>query len=295
MSGRLHKVVVEAPAKLNLALDVTGVTDNGYHTVDMVMQAVGLYERVEVVRSMGYSLRLPGSPVPANDKNTATKAAAAFFGQTGLLAGADITIHKKIPTRAGLAGGSADAAAVLVGLNALYGARLELPELCAIGATIGADVPFSIVGGTARAQGIGEVLTPLPPLAGCWFVIAMPAGFGVSTPAAYAKYDALGSPVHPDVAAACAAIEAGDILALVPNMQNALAHANNDEAGKKLVSLLQGRGARAALMTGSGAAVFGLFLEEGAARAAAKALRPGAARVFVAQPVAHGPRVVAQS
>lgn len=294
MPERPHKVVIEAPAKLNLALDVTGVTGNGYHTVDMVMQAVSLYERVEVVRSMGYSLRLPGSPVPANDKNTATKAASAFFYETGLLAGADITIHKKVPTRAGLAGGSADAAAVLMGLNALYGARLSLAELCAIGATIGADVPFSITGGTARVRGIGEDLTPLPPLPGCWFVIAMPTGFGVSTPAAYAKYDVLGSPVHPDVDAACAAIQQGGIDKLLPHMQNALAHANNGKAGKKLVSLLLGHRAQAALMTGSGAAVFGLFLEEGPARAAAKALRPEAAKVFVVQPVAHGPRVMAQ-
>ena len=131
-------VTVLAPAKLNLALDVVGTLPNGYHDLDMVMQAIDLQERLVLRRSPYLNLRMPGSFVPVNNKNTAIKAALAFFDYTGLLAGVDITIHKAVPVRAGMAGGSADAAGVLVGMNELYGAKLSMSELCAIGATIGA-------------------------------------------------------------------------------------------------------------------------------------------------------------
>ena len=154
-------VTVLAPAKLNLALDVVGLLPNGYHDLDMTMQAITLYERVVLRRSPYLNLRLPGSLVAPNNKNTAIKAALAFFHYTGLLAGVDITIYKNTPVRAGMAGGSADAAAVLVGLNELYGARLSMSELCALGASIGADVPFALMGGTCRVQGVGDLLKPL--------------------------------------------------------------------------------------------------------------------------------------
>ena len=158
---RKNAVTVLAPAKLNLALDVVGLLPNGYHALDMTMQTITLYERVMLRRSAGLSLRLPGSLVQPNDKNTAIKAALAFFYYTGLLAGVDITIYKNTPVRAGMAGGSADAAAVLVGLNALYGAKLSMSELCALGAGIGADVPFALMGGTCRVQGVGDLLKAL--------------------------------------------------------------------------------------------------------------------------------------
>ena len=130
-------VTVLAPAKLNLSLDVVGTLPNGYHDLDMVMQTIDLYEKITLRRSNDLTLTLPGSFVPANDKNTAVKAALAFFHYTGLLAGVDMTIYKRVPVRAGMAGGSADAAGVLVGLNELYNARLSMSELCAIGAGIG--------------------------------------------------------------------------------------------------------------------------------------------------------------
>ena len=134
-----RSVTVLAPAKLNLSLDVVGTLPNGYHDLDMVMQTIDLYEKITLRRSNDLSLTLPGSFVPVNDKNTAVKAALAFFDYTGLLAGVDMTIYKRVPVRAGMAGGSADAAGVLVGLNELYGAHLSMSELCAIGAGIGAQ------------------------------------------------------------------------------------------------------------------------------------------------------------
>lgn len=290
----MQKVIVKAPAKLNLALDVTGTTENGYHTVDMIMQTIGLFETVEITKSQGYSLECPGSFVPTDDKNTATKAASAFFRETGLLAGADIIIHKTVPTRAGMAGGSADAAAVLVGLNTLYNAGLSTQQLCRMGAAIGADVPFSIVGGTVRATGIGEVLTPLASLPACWFCVAMPEG-GVSTPAAYSRYDEMGSPVHPSIAQAVAAIENRDLHALSRYMQNALEFSNRTAMTGTIRSIMDESGALASMMTGSGAAVFGLFEQEIQAAQAALLLKTVAQQVFVVQPVEEGPLVVSQS
>ena len=283
--------MVNAPAKLNLALDITGIAPNGYHLVDMIMQTVSLYERVEVMRSMGYSLRCPKSRVPADDKNTATKAAAAFFWETGLLAGADITVHKTVPTRAGMAGGSADAAAVLVGLNELYQARLTKPELCEIGLKVGADVPFAIMGGTARVEGIGEKLSPLAPLPPCWFAVAMPS-CGVSTPAAYARYDQLGSPHRPPMAAITQAIQTGDLFTLADNMYNVLEHANGNNRTAEIRQVLDQNGAIASMMTGSGAAVFGIFTEKEGAQLAATALKSITSQTFVLQPVEQGAHVV---
>ena len=247
---RKNAVTVLAPAKLNLALDVVGLLPNGYHALDMTMQTITLYERVMLRRSAGLSLRLPGSLVQPNDKNTAIKAALAFFHYTGLLAGVDITIYKNTPVRAGMAGGSADAAAVLVGLNALYGAKLSMSELCALGAGIGADVPFALMGGT------------------------------------------VGSSTHPDCEAQEKAIRAGDLDAVCAAAGNALEECSGAKDNEAIKSLLRAHGAVTALMTGSGAAVFGVFRDEATARAAAAAAKRQWPQVYVAQPDRGGARVI---
>ena len=257
---RRNAVTVLAPAKLNLALDVVGLLPNGYHALDMTMQTITLYERVVLRRSAGLSLQLPGSPVQPNDKNTAIKAALAFFHYTGLLAGVDIIIHKNTPVRAGMAGGSADAAAVLVGLNALYGAKLSMSELCALGAGIGADVPFALMGGTCRVQGVGDVIKALPPV--------------------------------PDCEAQEAAIRAGDLDAVCAAAGNALEECSGAKDNEAIKALLRAHGAVTALMTGSGAAVFGVFRDEAAARAAAAAAKRQWPQVYVAQPDRGGARVI---
>ncbi len=287
----MRSVTVLAPAKLNLTLDITGTRPDGYHTVDMILQAVSLHERVTVRKSRGFSLALPGSNVPANEHNTAWKAALAFFGETGLLAGAAVTVEKHAPVRAGMAGGSADAAAVLVALNALYGARLSVAELCAIGAQVGADVPFCILGGTARATGIGEVLEQLSPCPPCFFTVCMPKG-GISTPQAYARYDALGTDERPDTAAALAALRAGDLQALCAQMKNALSFSSAGRDTAPICRILRENGAAAALMTGSGAAVFGVFETRRAASAARAALAAVYPRAWVLSPERQGARIV---
>ena len=259
--ARLNCVTVLAPAKLNLALDVVGLLPGGYHDLDMTMQAITLYERVVLRRSPYLNLRLPGSLVAPNNKNTAIKAALAFFDYTGLLAGVDITIYKNTPVRAGMAGGSADAAAVLVGMNELYG-----------------------------AQGVGDFLKALPPVPECWFTVVMP-DYGVSTPEAFAAYDRVGSSIHPDCGAQEAAIRAGDLDALCAAAGNALEECSGAKDTGAIKALLREHGAVTALMTGSGAAVFGVFRDEGAARAAAQAAKRRWKQVYVAQPDRGGARV----
>ena len=286
-----NSVTVLAPAKLNLALDVVGLLPNGYHDLDMTMQTITLYERVVLRRSQYLNLSLPGSSVVPNDKNTAIKAALAFFDYTGLLAGVDITIYKNTPVRAGMAGGSADAAAVLVGLNVLYGAKLSMSELCALGAKIGADVPFALMGGTCRVQGVGDFIKALPPVPDCWFTVVMP-DYGVSTPEAFAAYDKVGSSVHPDCEAQEAAVRAGDLDAVCAAAGNALEECSGAKSNGEIKALLMEHGAVTALMTGSGAAVFGVFRDEAAARAAAQAAKQRWEQVYVAQPDRGGARVV---
>ena len=249
----MRSVTVLAPAKLNLTLDVTGTRPDGYHTLDMIMQAVSLRERVTLRRSRGLSLSLPGSRVPANEHNTAYKAALAFFHGTGLLAGAAITVEKHVP--------------------------------------VGADVPFSIVGGTARVTGVGDILEPLKPCPPCFFTVCMPAG-GISTPQAYARYDRIGTDVRPDSAAAAAAIARGDLAGLCAQMKNALEYSSASAATKPICETLRAHGALAALMTGSGAAVFGVFADEAPAQTAKAALLRVYPQCWVLRPEAKGARVV---
>lgn len=284
-------VTVLAPAKLNLALDVVGTLPNGYHDLDMVMQAIDLQERLVLRRSPYLNLRMPGSFVPVNNKNTAIKAALAFFDYTGLLAGVDITIHKAVPVRAGMAGGSADAAGVLVGMNELYGAKLSMSELCAIGATIGADVPFALMGGTCRVRGVGDLLKPLPPCPDCRFVVVMPS-IGVSTPEAFQRYDQMGSPVHPDCERQEAAVRAGDLAAICAAAGNALEHCSGAQETPAICAKLNEHGALTSQMTGSGAAVFGVFDGEDAALAAVQALQGSYKQVYLCRPVRGGAQVL---
>lgn len=284
-------VTVLAPAKLNLSLDVVGTLPNGYHDLDMVMQTITLYERLNLRRSDKLTVRMPGSFVPVNEKNTAVKAALAFFHYTGLLAGVDIVIHKHVPVRAGMAGGSADAAGVLVGMNDLYNAHLSMSELCAIGTGIGADVPFALMGGTCRVKGVGDLIKPLPPCPACWFVVVMPS-VGISTPEAFQRYDTMGSPVHPDCEQQEQAIRAGNLAEVCAAAGNALEHCSGAVETPTICTQLDAHGALTSQMTGSGAAVFGIFDQEDKAKAAAEALRQSFDKVYLAQPDRGGARVL---
>ena len=288
----VREIRLKARAKINLTLDVTGKREDGYHLLETIMQTVALYDGIYMKKLEKPVIKLKTNLpwLPTDARNLAWKAANLMRETFGIKEGVFIEIDKRIPVAAGLAGGSTDCAAVLVGMNELYGAHLSMSELCALGAKIGADVPFALMGGTCRVQGVGDFLKALPPVPECWFTVVMP-DYGVSTPEAFAAYDRVGSSIHPDCGAQEAAIRAGDLDALCAAAGNALEECSGAKDTGAIKALLREHGAVTALMTGSGAAVFGVFRDEGAARAAAQAAKRRWKQVYVAQPDRGGARV----
>ena len=261
--ARLNCVTVLAPAKLNLALDVVGLLPSGYHDLDMTMQAITLYERVVLRRSPYLNLRLPGSLVAPNNKNTAIKAALAFFDYTGLLAGVDITIYKNTPVRAGMAGGSTDAASTMFGVNRLFGLNLSMGKMMELGVRLGADVPYCVMRGTALAEGIGEKLTRITPVPHMWILIAKPQ-INVSTRLVYEQLDMGGIQKHPDIDGIIRAIEAQDVVRIAQSMGNVLENVTVPlyPVIETIKQDMLSHGAINAMMSGSGPTVFGIFPDE---------------------------------
>ncbi len=253
-----------AHGKINLTLAITGRQANGYHTLLGVMQSIGLSNRLTLTALP------PGEPrvtlvcddplLPTDRRNTAVKAAEAFLQETALSFGLRIDLRKRIPYQAGLGSASADAAGVLAGANALFKEPLSHERLLALAATVGADVPFCLTGGTQRTKGIGELLTPLPALSPCFLVIAKPPE-GISTPEAYARFDALKHPLQPDCAALEQALLARELSAVAAACGNAFELCCEIESVAALKAVLLENGAMGAAMSGSGTAVFGIFTE----------------------------------
>lgn len=181
-------MVIEARAKINLTLSVLGRRADGYHELDTIMHTISLADTVEIAKAETLSLTVEAGAAPLGKENLMMRAAAWFFAETGMAGGAAMRLWKRIPQEAGLGGGSADAAAVLRGLNDLYGKPFPVSELSKRAAAIGADVPFCVLGGAARCRGIGDILTPLPAWEGVSLLIVRPA-VSVSTRAAYAALD----------------------------------------------------------------------------------------------------------
>ena len=285
-------VTVEAPAKINLTLDVVGRRDDGYHLVETVMQAVDLCDRVTVRRTDkpgAVSLLCDDARVPDRPDNTAVRAAAAFFAACGLPnPGVEIGLRKRIPLQAGLAGGSADAAGTLVALDRLMDTRMTAAELCAVAETVGADVPFCVLGAAAYAEGIGTILTPLPSLPDCAVVIAKPLD-GVSTAEAYRLVDRAALTRRPHTGAAVDAVCAGDLAAVAHGLCNVFEEALALPEVAAIGQVMREHGTLGCRMTGSGSAVFGLFDNEEAARRCAAALRRDYDEVFQCRPCPHGP------
>lgn len=269
----------EAHAKINLTLSIKGKREDGYHTLETVMQEISLADRVRVEKTEeGITFSCDDSALPTDEHNLCVKAAKAYFAHTGVAGGCAISLEKKIPYGTGLGGGSSDAAAVLLALDELYPAEADL---MGIAAGIGADVPFFLAGGTALCTGIGEEVTPLwfPGKEGLWCVIAK-KGKSLSTPAVYAAFDALGPRKRgPSYAQLAEAMTWGAPEAVYPFLYNDLEEAavSLEPKIRDLIQYLQTFGAEAAQMTGSGSAVFALFRErEKAAWAAANAKQSGA-------------------
>ncbi|MBR0113211.1 MAG: 4-(cytidine 5'-diphospho)-2-C-methyl-D-erythritol kinase [Clostridia bacterium] len=273
-------VKMKAYAKINLFLDILGKLENGYHSLFMVMQSIDLCDYVEVEKApSGIDVTVSDRQIPRDGKNTAYKAAKIFFEDTGIKGGAAIGIEKHIPVEAGLAGGSADAAAVLCALNELYDAGLSQPELCRMGLKVGSDVPFCVVGGTCLAQNTGGILSPLVELKNCCVVLAKPDR-GVSTKWAYEQADSMYL-YHPDRIRILDFCEKGDIDGICKYAGNVFEQIVEVPERVEIKRIMREHGSKLCQMSGSGPTVFGIFEDEKKAREAAVAIEKICGEVYV--------------
>ncbi len=280
---------ISANAKINLTLDILRRREDGYHELQMVMQAVSLADQLTVVPARGTEGTAASDLhfLPTGGKNLAQMAAAAFRAATGLGGAVDVTIQKRVPVCAGLAGGSADAAAVLRAMDELTGAGLSPVELAKIGEGVGSDVPFCVLGGTALAEGRGERLTPLPPLPPCHITICKPP-FSISTPQLFSRVNVRKIVRRPDTAGTLAALEAGDLAGVARRMYNVFEDVLEPRRMaeiREIESALIDCGALGASMSGSGPSVFGLFQDQWRAQDACERLKKSYRDVFLCQPV----------
>ena len=288
------KITVNAFAKINLFLDITGVNDIGYHLLDSVMQSVTLCDEITLEQTESGKIEIfcDTEGVPCDETNIAHKAARFFFEKTGEVnKGLSITLKKSIPHQAGLGGGSADAAGVLVAINRIYGNKLSESELCEIGVKVGADVPFCIVGGTKRAQGIGEKFTLVSPMPDCSIVIAKPE-FGVSTVKAYSDYDLLQNPKRLDIFALLTSLQNGDLTDLAHSLHNAFEQVVTNEEIDGIKLVMSSCGALGSLMSGSGSAIFALFDDAQKAQACLDALQKANVRSHLCAPSKVGCQIL---
>ena len=272
----MREIRERAYAKLNISLDVASRRDDGYHDMVMVMQTVSVCDelRIALDESGRFSAGTNLSYIPSDERNLAVRAAKSYFAAIGEQSmGARIDIKKRIPVGAGMGGGSADAAAVLRGLNALCGGRLSARELEELSTAVGSDVAFYVAGGTALAQGRGERLEPLPPLPDCVFAVCKPE-FSVSTPELFKKLDCAPLRRHPDTAGIIRALEERDLGEICRRMYNVFEDV--DDRRMRTVAEIKSRmldhGALGAIMTGTGSAVFGVFALERTAEAVCRSL-----------------------
>ncbi len=272
-------MVINAYAKINLGLDVTGKRTDGYHEVRMIMQTVEVHDVLEVERTEGPGIVITSDrdDLPSGGDNLIHKAAKLIMEERGVKGGIKVHLTKNIPVAAGLAGGSSDAAATLKAVNILYDLGLSDEELMKLGVCIGADVPYCIMGGTALCEGIGEKLTPLPASPECRVLLAKP-DIGISTAYVY-KNLRLDKVDHPDIDAIRCGIENGDIGEVARNLGNVLESVTAEEnpvIGN--IKEIMSKDALAVLMSGSGPTVFGLFADEaGINRAYSKLMASGLA------------------
>ncbi len=285
---------IKARAKINWTLDILGRREDGYHLMDMLMQSVTLADALTLESSDALVLKTTmgnrggsavssdeaaAEAVPCDERNLAYRAAIALQQYTGCKKGAVITLEKNIPSGAGMGGGSADAAAVLYGLNRLWSLGLSQQELLAIGLKLGADVPFMLTGGLAQVGGIGENITSLSPAPAIWIVLTQPCD-GLSTKEIFTAYDSPAPSLricHPRTEEAQAALLAGDLPRLAAAMDNVLEGISvaKRPAIADAARRMEAAGALRGMMTGSGSVVYGIFATEADAQQAAKQLEAG--------------------
>lgn len=287
----MNSICLKAPAKINLFLDIVGKLPNGYHEIESVMQTIDLFDYVKISKSDKTEVFC--NDVSLNgENNIAFKAAKLFFENTKIDFGAKIEIDKRIPQQAGMAGGSADAAAVLYGLNKIFDEPLSMNLLCELGAKCGADVPFSIIGGTKLSEGIGDKIFPVAEMPDCWLVIVKPE-ISVSTPEAYKYYDehCLSELEHTDSKDFLDVLEQNSIASLSKKLYNVFEHTIENSVVSEIKDKMLNLGALGSLMTGSGTAVFGIFDSVQKAIFAKKALSENFGSVFLARPAKSGVQI----
>lgn len=289
------RMTVAAPAKVNLFLDITGKRSDGYHLINTVMQAVSLYDDVTVAideDSDKISVSCTDEDIPCDSKNTAYIAAEKFFEYTERSAiGVSIRIKKRIPSGAGMAGGSTDAAAVIFALNEMLNTGLSNDEMAEIGEQVGADVPFCIYGGTMSATGIGTILSPLPDMPDC-IIVAVKPGFKVSTKEAYEKSDSIGYDELKSSDSVTDAVCNGSVQELAKSLYNKFEEVVDIAEIEDIKQQMKRWGAEGAIMTGSGSVVFGIFDDEDKAEDCRLELRDKYENIYVLHPVSHGPRQI---
>ncbi len=291
----MARITVAAPAKLNIFLDITGKRNDGYHLLNTVMQSVSLYDDVTVtVDDDGdeISISCTDPEIPCDKTNTAYIAAEKFFEYTGIKqTGVSVKIKKRIPSQAGMAGGSTDAAAVLFALNELLDAGLDREQLAEIAEQVGADVPFCIYGGTMSATGIGNIFSPLPDMPDCTIVAVRP-GFRVSTREAYERSDAMGYQIPKSSDGIIAAICSGSIKELAGKMYNRFEELTDEPELPAIKQKMKECGALGELMTGSGSVIFSIFDDEDKAQHCRDELHDISDSVYVFRPDPQGQRQI---
>ena len=276
----MDKMQLRAFAKINLGLDVLRRREDGYHEVKMIMQTVRMYDQIELKKLSGDEIRVKTNLyyLPANENNLVYKAAKLLKDEFSIDQGVAIDLKKFIPVAAGMAGGSTDAAAVLFGMNRMFQLGLDQQGLMDRGVKIGADVPYCIMRGTALAEGIGEKLTPLPPMPKCWILIAKPA-ISVSTKFVYENLHAndLKAEDHPDVDGMLEALKSQDLKGITSRMDNGNVLERVTVTAYPVIAqikdFMRSQGALNAMMSGSGPTVFGIFDNAAAAKRAYQKLR----------------------
>ena len=274
--GSKNDISLKALAKINLGLDVVRRREDGYHEVRMIMQTIQLYDRLDIKRTKepGIQIHTNLSFLPVNENNLIYKAAKLLMDEFSITDGVSVKLDKRIPVAAGMAGGSTDAAAMLIGVNRLFSLGLTKRQLMERGVQIGADVPYCIMRCTALAEGIGEALSPLPPMVKCPVLIAKPS-ISVSTKFVYQNLKLDDTTIHPDIDRLIDDIKAKNLHDIAAHMGNVLETVTIpnypviDEIKKHMLS----NGAVGAMMSGSGPTVFGLFDDEDTAKKAYKAMR----------------------
>lgn len=278
---------MKAYAKINISLDIIGKQENGYHLLEMVMQTVDLYDELTIeVTEKGISLDCNLDYIPKDSKNIAYKAAHAMLERFHIDKGVHITILKRIPVAAGLAGGSTNAAAVIKGMNELFNLGLGREEMMKIGLTLGADVPYCIVGGTALCTGVGEIVTPLAPFSGVTVLLVKPA-FGVSTRDAYMGFALDKVKKHVETTKLIRAMEKRQIKSVAYYMRNLLENVTlrKHPILKTVKYHMMEQGAVGTLMSGSGPTVFGIFEDDVLAENAARIFREKYREVYLTKTI----------